>query len=250
MNRLLIFLLGLLIGAVGVGIVMMRLDTAPPTVPPFVASCPPTPVRAGCPVPEVTAAAPAPQNDQALAVVVPDADAIAPESPSVAALAPNPDPAPETPSVPPSTDQPTLLIPVANVPSGQLQDTFNDARGSGRVHDAIDIMAPRGTPVLAAVDGKVVKLFTSVPGGLTVYQFDADERHAYYYAHLDAYAPGLAEGQLLKRGDVLGTVGYTGNASPSAPHLHFAIFRLGPEKKWWQGTAINPYPLLVSGRSP
>ena len=173
-----------------------------------------------------------------------------PQSPAVAASA-SADAATVNAAAPPSVaDSATLLIPVSGVASSQLHDTFSDARGSDRVHDAIDIMASKGTPVVAAVDGKVVKLFNSVPGGLTVYQFDASERHAYYYAHLDGYAPGLAEGQLLKRGELLGFVGYSGNASPNAPHLHFAIFELGPEKHWWQGTAINPYPLLVSGHSP
>jgi murein DD-endopeptidase MepM/ murein hydrolase activator NlpD len=137
-----------------------------------------------------------------------------------------------------------LLLPVQGVAASKLVDTFTQSRGAGRVHDAIDIMAPRGTPVLAVADGRVAKLFTSKPGGLTVYQFDREEKLAYYYAHLDHYAPTLAEGQLLKRGDVLGYVGSTGNASPEAPHLHFAVFVLGPEKHWWQGTAVNPYPLL------
>jgi murein DD-endopeptidase MepM/ murein hydrolase activator NlpD len=140
---------------------------------------------------------------------------------------------------------PPLLIPVAGVKPGELVDTFADARGSGRVHDAIDIMAPRGTPVLAASDGRLVKLFTSVPGGLTLYQFDPTGTYAYYYAHLDAYAPDLHEGSELKRGDVIGRVGSTGNASAEAPHLHFAVFVLGPERHWWQGTAIDPYPLLA-----
>jgi murein DD-endopeptidase MepM/ murein hydrolase activator NlpD len=139
---------------------------------------------------------------------------------------------------------PSLLIPVAGVKPGALSDTFNDARSNGRVHDAIDIMAARGTPVIAADDGKVAKLFDSKQGGLTVYQFDPGETYAYYYAHLDSYAAGVVEGKQLRRGDLIGYVGSTGNASPDAPHLHFAIFVLGPEKKWWQGTAINPYPIL------
>jgi murein DD-endopeptidase MepM/ murein hydrolase activator NlpD len=137
-----------------------------------------------------------------------------------------------------------LLLPVQGVQASKLVDTFTQSRGAGRVHDAIDIMAARGTPVLAVADGRVAKLFTSKPGGLTVYQFDREEKLAYYYAHLDHYAPNLAEGQQLKRGEVLGYVGSTGNASPEAPHLHFAVFVLGPEKHWWQGTAVNPYPLL------
>ena len=138
----------------------------------------------------------------------------------------------------------TLLMPVQGMAASKLVDTFTQSRGAGRLHDAIDIMAARGTPVLAVADGRVAKLFDSKPGGLTVYQFDSQEKLAYYYAHLDRYEAGLAEGQQLKRGQVLGYVGSTGNASPDGPHLHFAVFVLGPEKKWWQGTAVNPYPLL------
>ena len=139
----------------------------------------------------------------------------------------------------------TLMIPVSGITANQLSDTFKDARGTGRVHDAIDIMAPKGTPVLAVNDGKVVKLFNSKQGGLTIYQFDSSETYAYYYAHLDSYAVGIVEGKTLRRGDLIGYVGSTGNASPEAPHLHFAIFVLTPEKKWWQGNAINPYPILT-----
>lgn len=145
----------------------------------------------------------------------------------------------------PTVDAGQLLIPVAGVDAAQLSDTFTQSRSAGRLHDAIDILAPRGTPVRAVADGRLVRLFTSKPGGLTVYQFDREEKLAYYYAHLDGYAPGVREGAQLKRGDVVGYVGSTGNASPGAPHLHFAIFVLGPEKHWWEGTAINPYPLLV-----
>ena len=136
-----------------------------------------------------------------------------------------------------------LLIPVVGITRANLHDTFDERRGATR-HEAIDIVAPRGTSVVAAGDGRVVKLFKSVPGGLTVYQFDPDEKFAYYYAHLDLYAEGLVEGMMLKRGDPLGYVGSTGNASPAAPHLHFAIFRLGPDRRWWKGTPINPYPFL------
>ena len=140
----------------------------------------------------------------------------------------------------------TLLLPVQGIQPAQLHDTFNEARGGGtRPHEALDIMAARGTPVLAAVDGTVEKLFASVPGGLTIYEFDRDRTHAYYYAHLDRYAEGLVEGQAVRRGDLIGYVGSSGNASEDAPHLHFAIFLLGPEKHWWQGTAIDPYPLLA-----
>ena len=112
------------------------------------------------------------------------------------------------------------------------------------MHDAIDIMAPAGTPVLAVADGTVEKLFDSKLGGTTLYQFNPQRTLAYYYAHLQAYAPGIAEKQVLKRGQVIGYVGATGNANPEGPHLHFAIFELGPEQQWWKGTAINPYPQL------
>lgn len=137
-----------------------------------------------------------------------------------------------------------LLLPVSGVRAEDLQDTYADARGDGRRHDAIDIMAPTGTPVLAVDDGTIAKLFNSKPGGLTIYQFDPRAEHAYYYAHLDRYADGLREGQRVRRGDVIGFVGASGNANPAAPHLHFAIFLLGPEKNWWQGTPVNPYALL------
>ncbi|WP_240782155.1 M23 family metallopeptidase [Qipengyuania sediminis] len=140
-----------------------------------------------------------------------------------------------------------MLIPVAGVRPGDLSDTFTAARGGGsRVHDAIDIMAPRGAPVIAAAEGSVEKLFTSRQGGLTIYIRSPDRRTITYYAHLDAYAPGLAEGQPIARGARLGTVGYTGNADPAAPHLHFAVFETTPQAKWWEpAKAINPYPLLV-----
>ncbi|HEY0179759.1 MAG TPA: M23 family metallopeptidase [Dokdonella sp.] len=134
-----------------------------------------------------------------------------------------------------------LLIPVQGVKAADLVDTFTHARSEGRVHDAIDIMAPRGTPVLAAHDGTVVKLFDSKRGGLTVYEFDPTRQVVYYYAHLDRYAPGLVEGQTLHRGDVLGFVGSTGDANADAPHLHFELQILGPEKQWWRATSINPY---------
>ena len=137
-----------------------------------------------------------------------------------------------------------LAMPLPGLQPGQLTDTFAEARGSDRRHDALDIMAPAGTPVLAVADGHVEKLFTSVQGGLTLYQFEPSGRYAYYYAHLQGYAPGIVEGRQLKRGDVIGRVGSTGNANPAAPHLHFAVFVLGPEQQWWKGTAINPYPLL------
>jgi murein DD-endopeptidase MepM/ murein hydrolase activator NlpD len=139
-----------------------------------------------------------------------------------------------------------LLIPVDGVPASALVSSFHDARG-GREHEAIDILAPRGTRVLAVEDGKVAKLFTSDAGGLTVYQFDPAERFVYYYAHLDSYASDLKEGAMLKRGDVVGYVGTTGNAPKNTPHLHFAIAKLGADHRWWGGSALDPYLVWKSG---
>ena len=138
-----------------------------------------------------------------------------------------------------------LLIPVQGIEKQSLRDSFSDDR-RGQSHQAIDIMAARGTPVLAAGDGRVEKLFTSKPGGLTIYEFDPQGEYCYYYAHLDGYAAGVVQGKILRRGDVIGYVGSTGNASATAPHLHFTIFRLGVAKRWWEGTAIDPYPVWTA----
>lgn len=139
-----------------------------------------------------------------------------------------------------------LAIPVEGVKQPDLVDTFTQARAGGRVHDAIDIMAAEGTPVIAAADGTIEKLFFSDGGGgNTIYERSADGKWMYYYAHLQGYAPGLAEGQQVKQGQVIGRVGHTGNASPDGPHLHFAINRMAKGQRWWQGDPINPYPLLA-----
>jgi len=129
-----------------------------------------------------------------------------------------------------------LAIPVNGIERTALRDTFG-AKRSGHIHGAIDILAPRGTPVLAAVDGIVTKLRVSGAGGLSIYVNDA-EGTEYYYAHLDGYAPWLHESMPVKRGDVIGYVGTTGNAPPGTPHLHFAIER--------NGASIDPYPILLA----
>ena len=141
-----------------------------------------------------------------------------------------------------------IVIPVAGVSASQLTDTFTQSRENGaRLHEAIDIMAPRGTPVVAAAPGTIEKLFVSAAGGNTIYVRSRDGRTIHYYAHLDEYAAGLAEGQTVAQGAALGTVGISGNAAPDAPHLHFAILRTQPEAKWWEpAVAINPYPLLTA----
>jgi murein DD-endopeptidase MepM/ murein hydrolase activator NlpD len=136
-----------------------------------------------------------------------------------------------------------VMIPVEGIPADALQrNSFNEHRGT-RTHEALDILAPRGTPVVAAVNGKVRKLFTSAAGGLTIYQYDEREEMVYYYAHLDRYADHIREGVSVRQGEVIGYVGVTGNAG-NTPHLHFSISVLSPTKEWWKGTAVDPYPIL------
>ena len=138
-----------------------------------------------------------------------------------------------------------MAPPISGLALANLRDMFQEVH-NGHPHEAIDILEPRGTPVRAVVPGTVRKLFFSKPGGNTIYQFDEMGVYCYYYAHLDRYAEGLREGMRVERGDVIGFVGSTGNADPGSPHLHFAIFELGPEKLWWKGTAVNPYPGLAA----
>ncbi|MFN2603614.1 MAG: M23 family metallopeptidase [Gemmatimonadaceae bacterium] len=140
-----------------------------------------------------------------------------------------------------------LMIPVQGVTADKLVDSFDDLRGGTRHHEALDIMSPRGTPVLSADDGQVLKLHNSVAGGLSIYVADPSQRYIMLYAHLDRYRPGLAAGMSVKKGELLGYVGFTGNASPAAPHLHFAIARSDNMKDWWKGTPMNPF-LVWRGR--
>ncbi|MDO5611128.1 MAG: M23 family metallopeptidase [Pseudomonadota bacterium] len=218
-RQFLLFIAGLLVGANGVYFWMQR-DAAPVSLP----------AVAGLPVPESGARI---INDPP-GIAIPeaaevDADGLAQPAPASAAIGDLPG---------------GLLIPVQGITASQLDNTYADARGDNRIHDAIDIMAAAGTPVLAAADGTVAKLFDSKQGGTTLYQFDASGRFVYYYAHLQDYAPGIVEGKRIKRGEVIGHVGSSGNANADAPHLHFAIGRLGAEGEWWDSTPINPYPLL------
>lgn len=158
---------------------------------------------------------------------------------------PQPSPAAERRAVPASIQGPgALIIPVAGVRPDQLVDTFQDARGN-RTHGALDIMAPRGTLVLAAAPGKVEKIFESEAGGRTAYIRTDDGRWIQYFAHLDSYAEGLREGLHVTRGQIIGTVGSSGNANPEGPHLHFELKRMQPGEKWYEGRGINPYPLLA-----
>jgi murein DD-endopeptidase MepM/ murein hydrolase activator NlpD len=136
-----------------------------------------------------------------------------------------------------------LMIPVEGVRASQLTRQFSDLRGSRR-HEALDIIAPRNTPVRAVEEGTVARLFYSQAGGNTIYQFDPTERYCYYYAHLERYAEGLREGQRVGKGQIVGFVGTSGNAPKNTPHLHFAVFRLTAEKHWWEGTPLDPYDIL------
>ena len=221
-RQFLLFVAGLLVGANGVYFWMQR-EAAVATTPP-----PSLPAPAGTP-----ASAPVPgdarivREPAARAAIGEEAGGPTADAPLQAAPAPS-----------------GLLLPVEGVQASQLTDTYSQARGESRVHDAIDIMAPAGTPVLAVADGTVEKLFESRLGGTTLYQFDAGGRHVYYYAHLQGYAPGIVEGKAVRRGEVIGYVGSSGNANAEAPHLHFAIGLLGPEGEWWDSRPINPYPLL------
>lgn len=139
-----------------------------------------------------------------------------------------------------------IAIPVLGISRDQLHDSFGAPRSGGRTHQAIDILSERGTPVVAAADGSVLKLYESGAGGLTIYLRGLDGKTIYYYAHLDRYVPGLLEGMSVRRGEVIGFVGTSGNAPADVPHLHFSIEHLPPGGQWWKGSAINPYPVLRS----
>jgi murein DD-endopeptidase MepM/ murein hydrolase activator NlpD len=163
---------------------------------------------------------------------------------------PPPDP-PRTENVPEIAANPLLdlqrrhlTLPVQGIKKDDLRSNFDELRGGSRRHEAIDILAPRHTPVFAVEDGKIARLFLSEAGGITIYQFDPGETYVYYYAHLERYASGLKEGDRVKRGEVIGYVGTSGNAPRNTPHLHFAIFKMTDEKRWWQGTPIDPYSVL------
>ncbi|MEP6632776.1 MAG: M23 family metallopeptidase [Luteimonas sp.] len=232
MKTLLVLLIGALIGANVVYFAMTRGHFAQVANPaPIATTGMPSQLPATMPIP---------------ASEVPGI-AVSKTAPTTVATLPGAPTSPTSSTMPAQVNISGLIVPVSGVASSQLTDTFGDVRDGARQHQALDIMASAGTPVVAAADGAIEKLFESKLGGLTIYQFEPSGRYAYYYAHLQRYAPGLAEKQTVKQGDVIGYVGSTGNANPAAPHLHFAIFALGPERQWWKGTPINPYPLL-SGR--
>lgn len=181
----------------------------------------------------------------------------APSPPSVADSMPSPETGGQVPTAPPldrggvskpeARQAKEMMIPVLNIRPDDLSDTFTDARGGAtRLHEAIDIMAPEGTSVVAASPGTVEKLFTSKAGGKTIYVRSTDRLTLHYYAHLSDYSEGLTEGQRVRRGQRLGAVGSTGNAADDAPHLHFAILRTTADAEWWEpANSVNPYPLLT-----
>jgi peptidoglycan LD-endopeptidase LytH len=141
----------------------------------------------------------------------------------------------------------TLGMPVAGIEAHQLRNNYGDPRGQGRLHQGIDILAPRHTPVLAADDGVVARMFDNPRGGLVIYQTDPSGRYCYYYAHLEGYAPRMAEGRRVRRGQILGYVGTSGNAPPNVPHLHFAVSELPPGATCFEGVPLDPFPLLGGG---
>ncbi|MEO6333537.1 MAG: M23 family metallopeptidase [Pyrinomonadaceae bacterium] len=154
-------------------------------------------------------------------------------------------------SLPPSNSgSPGLIIPVAGIRPDQLTDTFTASRSEGRMHDAIDIMAPGGTPVIAATDGEIVKFFDSERGGITIYELTTDGRFMLYYAHLQKRAEEISVGMRVRKGTTIGFVGDTGNAGAGNFHLHFSIAIVTDPKRFWSGTYINPYPVLKNGQYP
>lgn len=183
---------------------------------------------------------------------LPDARPVAHETPQAVALpvATLAD-APAAPADPPDLDKAVddlrrrqLDLPIRTIDRTALRSSFEERRGGSRHHEAMDLLAPRHTPVVAVEAGIIARLFNSKAGGITIYQFDPTTTYSYYYAHLERYAAGLAEGALVSRGQVIGYVGTSGNASQNTPHLHFAIFVLNDDKRWWQGTPVDPFVVL------
>lgn len=140
----------------------------------------------------------------------------------------------------------SLMVPVEGVSPRELRDSFNDARDGGRTHRATDILAPRGTPVVATIDGEVLRLRQNSAGGITAYLVDSERRYLYYYAHLDHYSDRITEGLKVEQGFLIGYVGTSGNAPPDTPHLHFQVMRLSPgQRDWWNGTPVDVRPFIT-----
>jgi len=197
-------------------------SATPPTVPPTDGT--PSPI----PSPSAEAASPSPSSPTSSATPLSSAPQTSPTAPVFS-----------------DANAGGLLIPVAGIRPEQLQDTYTQSRSEGRTHNAIDIMAPRNTPVIAAADGQIIKLFNSERGGITLYQLGTDNRTVYYYAHLERYADGITENRFARRGELLGYVGDSGNAGRDNCHLHFSIWLVTDPKRYWDGENVNPYPLLT-----
>jgi peptidoglycan LD-endopeptidase LytH len=145
-------------------------------------------------------------------------------------------------------NQRDIIVPVSGVSLKGFSDTWGAPRDGGRTHKGLDIMAPKGTAVIAATNGRIMRLHQSDRGGISLYQSDEEGRHIFYYAHLDRYAKGVRAGMRVKQGQVIAYVGETGNAP--VPHLHFEIQRQNSSRQWWRGEAFNPYPVLLTGNLP
>lgn len=197
-------------------------------------------LHAGPPEPVIRYDSPRPVADDAVTGVPPEqlTDVQPPPADPVATIGPG------AGSVLHALRDRELQLPLEDVDVEALKGSFTEARGGGRRHEAVDLLAPRNTPVHAVDDGTIAKLFSSKAGGITIYQIDSSTRFCYYYAHLERYADGLHEGDAVRRGDVIGFVGTTGNAPPDTPHLHFAIYELSDGRRWWEGTPIDPYPVF------
>ncbi|MDT7543070.1 MAG: peptidoglycan LD-endopeptidase LytH [Acidobacteriota bacterium] len=210
---------------------------------------PVTPITQPPPTIEPTATpspTPSPSASPSVSPSVSSSVAASPSASPNASSSPSATPATQSPAQSPQSNANTnLLIPVAGVHADQLRDTYDDARSEGRVHNAIDIMAAKDTPVLAAADGTIIRLFQSEKGGTTIYVRGTDDHTIYYYAHLDRYAEGIVENKFIRRGETIAYVGDTGNAGAGNYHLHFAIWTVDDPKRFWNGTDINPYPLLT-----
>ncbi len=176
----------------------------------------------------------------------PESAGIKPEAAAVLPGVPAPAPAAGATSMSPTDlEARRLLVPVAGVAPSKLEDTFGDGRDGGeRAHHAIDILAPRGTPILSADDGRILRMTSNTLGGITMYTADTDNRFVYYYAHMDHYNDAMSPGRSIVKGDTLGFVGTTGNAPKDTPHLHFQVMRWPADGKYWNGEPIDPYEAL------
>lgn len=192
----------------------------------------------------------------ALLVLLPNAPTGVPAAPSPAAPAlvsakPPPDHARALPMAPLPWTGMVLTVPIAGVARGDLADSWGDPRDNGlRLHHGTDIMAPVGTPIIAAAPGTIEKMWESAKGGKTLYIRSPARDWTCYYAHLSDYAPGLHEGQVVTAGQLIAYVGDTGNAGAGNYHLHFGLTHTTPDQHWYEGQDVDPYPYLAGRPDP